>query len=797
MDELRQAFRSLRRAPGTTLAAVVTLAIGIGPTVAMFTVVHSALVRPLPYSEPHRIVAPLIVDPIAGEQAPLLTGPVLDAVERMTAFDRTARMHVFLGLLLGAAEPFLAFGAEVQPAFFETFGLRPALGRVPAAEGEAILSHRLWTQRFGGAAGIVGSPATHADRPITIVGVASPSFDFPYAAGIWVARADGGAGERAGEYIDVAARLAPGQTLSGARQELAVVAAGLGADARTELGSRRLELQSLQEAETGFLRRPLLTLLGAAALVVLIACANVANLLLAAGTARRREIAVRSAIGASRWRVARGLLAESCVLSAVGIAAGVLLAGWTLPGLFTLMPAPISRVAAPDISPAVLGFAAALSTLVTMVSGWLPAWRIASVPAIETLSATSGTLTPRPSRLVRGLVAIEVAVGTVLVVGTALMLASLDRLATGLALLDVADVASIQIDLPLGSPDKFDAAARVVGAVQDQVLNGAADLVATSALPFAPVEPRDVTAGDTAEVLRVATRSITPGYFERLGLSLRAGRGFEADDRRGYPLVAVVNETMARRLEQGTGTPALGSEFRMSVDPERGHPAAPAMSADRLPMAPVRVVGIVADLRHTMTGRPTAEIFVPLTQVVAPQRLYVLGSQAASALVAARVRRAVRETSADVPVGDPTGLWQLLDRSIQLHRFRSMLFSSFGVVALLLAASGIFAVVACAVARRTREVALRLALGSTRAAVVRTIAVPIAVPVALGLVAGLAIARALTSVVRGMLFYEVSPTSPSVYALATLVLVAATVLACWLPIRRACALSPADALRQE
>jgi predicted permease len=601
----------------------------------------------------------------------------------------------------------------------------------------------------------------------------------------------------ASAFVDVAARLAPGRSLDEAREELNVLAASLPEELRGRLEGRRLDLVSLHEAEAGFLRRPLLTLLAAAALVVLIACANVANLLLASGLARRREIAVRTAVGAAPWQVARTLLAESCLLAIGGVALGVVLAAWSLPALFAITPRPIARLADPRMSGAVLAFAAGLSALATLVFGVAPALRFARVPALEVLNVTS-SLSGRQSRAMGAFVGIEVAVGTMLVVGATLMMTSFLKLSNGLGILAVSDVSFVTVDLPLGSPERRAIASRIVGAVTGQVVDGSPGApVATSALPFAPVEPRDVVLPGQAEVTRLPTRSVTPGYFERLGLTMLAGRGFDTRDRAGAGLVIIVNETMAKRLEEAAGRPALGVAFVLDVDGERAHPAAPAERPGALPDATVQVVGIVPDVRHTMQARPTAEVYVPVSQVAPPQRLYVLGPLGEGAALTARVRRAVRDVSLDTPVREAAGLESNLWQSIQLPRFRSVLISIFGAVALLLAASGVFAVVAYAVARRTREVAIRMSLGASTSAVTRVVTAPVIEPVVIGLVVGLASASALTTVIQSMLFYEVSPTSPSAYATAAAVFLLAAALATWLPLRRALAVNPAQALRQE
>jgi predicted permease len=774
-------MRLVRRSPGISIAAIVTLAVGIGPTVAMFTLVYSALLQPLPYSEPERVVTPLAVEARAGQQLPPPSGEVADRIAAMKSFDLVSRVSVAGGLLTGGSDPIVAFGSGVEPPFYRIFGMPIVLGRWADGAGEAVISSRLWQQRFAQRDDVIGRVIRYRDRPLTVVGVAAASYDFPYRNEIWFAMSDwpGPADE---PYMDMALRLAPGSTLESARAELALIQQSFEADSRNLLQGRRLELQSFQEAETGYLRGPLLTLFAAAALVILIACANVANLLLAAGTARQREMALRRALGASPWQVLRMALVESSWLAALGLAGGLLLANWTVPVILASAPDVITRRTDFSLSWPVMAFAAGLAALVTFVFGLAPALRLSRVPAAEALNSVKSTLAGRHSWVMSGFVAVQTAVGVVLIVATALMLVSLSRLTAPLAGISPDTTAVVRIDIAQTRAS----ARRIADEVADRIIAPSGGrLVAASGLPLHPVLPIRVSLPGQTEPAPVPLRSVSPGYFGRIGQRLVVGRDFSASDRAGAPEVAIISETLARRVAEASGRDAIG-----------------AMLMAALPggARALNVVGVAADVRATVAGRPGPEVYVPLAQVAYARSgswLYVMGPAAEAATFGPAIRQLVRQIDPDTPVSEPSGLDQQFRQQLALHRFRSALIVSFGAIALLLATAGIFAMAAYAVIRRTRELAVRIAVGATMRDVSRAIVPGIAMPVALGLAAGLIGAAQLAPFIRSMLFYEVSATSPDVYSAAAAAFIAAATLATWLPLRRAWRLNPAEALRRE
>ena len=771
----------LRRSPGVSLAAIVTLAVGIGPTVAMFTLVHSALIQPLPYPEPERVVTPLLVEPRAGQQLPPPSGEIANRIAAMESFDLVSRVSVAGGLLLGGSDPVVAFGSGVEPPFFRIFGMPIALGRAATVAGEAVISSRIWEQRFGRRDDVLGRTIRYRDLPLTIVGVAGANYDFPYRNEVWFAM-PGGPSPTDEPYVDMALRLAPGVTLEAAQAELALVQQSLEAGGHAEVQGRRLALQSFQEAETGYLRRPLLTLLAAAALVILIACANVANLLLAAGTARQREMALRRALGASPWQVVRMALAESSVLAALGLGGGLVMAIWTVPVILANAPDVIVRRTDFSLSWPVLAFAATLAGLVTLAFGLAPALRLSRVPAIEALNSVNSTLAGRHSWIMSGFVGVQAAVGVVLVVATALMLVSLSRLMAPFAALAADRVAVVRIDIAQTRAS----ARRIADAVAEQlVAPSGGRIVAASGLPLHPVLPVRVALPGQGEPAPIPLRSISPGYFARIGQRVVLGRDFSEVDRAGAPDVAIVSETLARQVRDASGRDAIGASL-MATLPEGARP--------------FTVVGIAADVRATAASRPGPEVYVPLAQVAYATRgswLYVIGPSAEASTFGPAVKQLVRQIDPDTPVSDTSGLDQQLRDRLALHRFRSALITAFGAIALLLATAGVFAVVACAVIRRTRELAVRLAIGATTRDLTRAIVPGIAVPVGVGLLAGLGVATRLAPSIRAMLFYEVSPTSPAIYGIAAATFLTAAAVATWIPLRRAWRLNPADTLRRE
>lgn len=779
--DIRVALRTLRRSPLVSVAAVLTLAVGIGPTVAMATLVYSALVQPLPYPEPERLVMVGVEDLTTGELMPPSAGAVGDGVASMSSFDRVVRVSAAGALMVGGREPAVVFGSGVEAPFFEVFGVPVARGRWPTRAGEAMIATRLWERQFGGRDDVIGRSLKYRDQALTIVGVVGSRYDFPFRSQVWfVPTAWQGPVDE--PDWEMAIRLAPGVTIETARTELAAVATRLERDQPRVLRGQRLFLQLLHEVETGYLRSPLLTLSAAAALVVLIACANVANLLLAAGTGRRREMALRRAIGATPWSLARGVLVESSLLAAVGVGCGVLLAAWAVPLILTLAPAAITRQTTFSMSWPVLASAAMLGAAVTIAFGVAPALSLARVPAMDPLNQTTPTASLAQSRVMAGLVGAQAAIGIVLVVGTALLASSLMRMMEAVEALPADRLAALRVDLTQ-TPKS---ALRLRDAVTAFVEERGGAVVASSGLPLETPPSAAVMLPRAAEAASTPLRAVSPGYFATLGQRVVSGRDFSSRDRAGQPLVAIVSETLARRLA-AAGDDPLGAALQM-------HPSSTGRQART-----VVVVGVAADVRASLTSRPRAELYLPLAQApeAADTWLSIFAPAAGAEAVASALRRVVGAIDAETPVEAPIRLDQLFRERTRLPRFRAALMTSFGVLALALAAAGVFAMTLYVVARRSREFAVRIAVGASPRDLVRAVVPTVAVPLGLGVAVGLAAATQLAPLLRGMLFYEVSATAPAVYAAAAAVFIATSLAASLVPLRRVWDVDPVEMLRRD
>lgn len=781
LSDVRVALRTLWRAPLVSGAAVLTLAVAIGPTVAMATLVYSALVRPLPYPDSERLVMTAVEDLKSGELMPPPAGAVADAVVAMTSFDRVVRLSVAGGLLVGASEPTVVFGSGVEAPFFDLFGLPVARGRWPARAGEAMIASGLWERHFSSRNDVIGRSVKYRGQVLTIVGVAGPHYDFPYRNQVWfVPTAWQGRVDE--PYREMAIRLAPGVTLAAARTELATVEARLERDHPGVLRGQRLVLQSTHEAETGYLRRPLLTLFAAAALIVLIACANVANLLMAAATGRQREMALRRAMGATPWSLARTVLVESSLLAMLGVGGGVLLAVWTVPLVLALAPDVITRQTSFVLSWPVLALTAVLGAAVTIGFGIAPAFRLTRVAASDVLNQMAPTASASHTRLMAGLVGVQAAVGVVLLVGTTLLASSLSRMMDAVEAMPVDRLVAMRVDITQ-TPASAPRLANEVAAFVEQY-DGA--IVASSGLPLQTPPSAPVMLPGATETLPIPLRAVSPGYFAALGQRLVSGREFSSRDRAGQPLVAIISDTLARRLATG-GADALGAVLQVS--PARAGGQARA----------VVVAGVAADVRASLTSRPRAELYLPLAQApeAADYWLSVLAPVASAERVVSDLRRAVGAIDAETPVDAPILLDQLFRERTMLPRFRAALMTSFGVLALTLAAAGVFAMTLFVVTRRSREFAVRIAVGATARDLLRAVVPAVAVPVCVGAAVGVAAATQLAPLLRGMLFYEVSATAPMVYVSAAAGFIVTSLAASVAPLRRMWHVNPAEMLRRD
>jgi putative ABC transport system permease protein len=793
VQDVRHGARGLRQSPGFTLTVILTLALGIGACAAIFTVVDGVLLRPLPFAEPERLV---MLNESKPPEVPSFT------VRPFTTFPRWKKQSTsFEGLavvrdgsynLTGDGEPVRVYAGKVTANAFPTLRVQPALGRgfladeeVPGKDDVVILGHGFWQRQLGGRADVLERTLRLDGRPHRVVGVMPPGFELPGRFDLYVPhgyevfRQD----ESDNRSIEVFARLRPGVTIEQARAELTAIELGLAREEPESFEGWRPLVSPLLEARVGAARRPLLALLGGVGLLLLIACANVANLLLARGTVRARELAVRAALGASRARLVRQLLTESLLLASAAAALGVLLAGWGVHALLALAPEGLPRVQEIALDGRVVGFAAALVVATALVFGLAPALATTRPDLHGTLKETGRTIGQGRHRLRSGLVVIEVAVAVVLLSGTGLLVRSFDRLRHVDRGFDPSGALAVNLTLPQGKYDPerqlpaFESAAlqrlaalpgvTAVGAVQDLPFAGG--------LNFFCLKLDGRPAPEQCEITRFY--SITPDYFRAMGIAVRRGRVFDDADWKTQLHTAVVNETFARRYFPGQDP--LGKGIAAAHRPEEVH----------------RIVGIVADVRDDELGgavRPQA--YAVLSHQPAHTLTFVV--RGSSAGLPSAVRAAIRSVDPEQPVATIRPLADLVSASIARERFSATLFGVFAAVALLLAAAGVHAVMAYAVAERRSELGIRMALGAQAGDVLRLVVGQGGRLVAAGLVLGLAGALVVARLFEAMLF-GIGPRDPFSLAGTALVLALAAGLASLVPAWRATRVNPLEALRAE
>jgi len=803
LQDARYALRMLARSPAFTLAAVATLAVGIGANAAIFSLVRAVLLRPLPFAQPERLVALWEANDGKGwSRMPASPPNYLDwkaqsrSFESMGAYTDTT----LVATERGGSDAQRLDGAAVTSGFFETLGVSAVHGRVfresetsPGHPAVVVLGHAVWTRRFGADPGIVGRTIRLDGDAYEVIGVMPASFRFPEpTADFWVPLsfpADVGT-QRGAHYLDVVARLRPGVTAAAARAEIRGIADRLRVAYPRSNTGYTAGATPLSESLVGEVAPALTMLLGAVGLVTLVACANVENLLLARAARRRPEIAIRTALGAGRARLVRQLLTESAVLAVLGAAAGLALAEASLDSIVRLAPASVPRLAQVRLDGGVLLFTAA--------------WTVASV-AIFGLAPALAALRSRPMHALRGhgadaggpprrvgarqiLVVAQVALALVLSAGAGLLIRSLARLSAVDPGFRAEGGLTYSLTLP-GSRYPNEAAC---GAFVDrllermQALPGARSAGAIFGLPLTGMSfsssfrPSDAPPADDepSAQLRLATRS----YFGTMGIPVVAGRGFTEADRRGAPIVILISESAARKFfPRGD---AIGRRLRFGARPSQTRVEG-------------EVVGVVGDVRDAELGAgPTPEFYGSLEQVPTDQFHVVVRAAGAPDRLAASARAAVASLDPELAVSGLSTLDDVVRRSVARPRFMVQLLLVFASLALLLCAIGVYGVTAYAVSRRTREIGIRMALGADRASVRAMVLREAARLAAAGVGLGLAGAFAATRLLRGFLF-EIGPADPLTHAAVAVLLGAVAVAASALPARRAARLDPIAALRTE
>ncbi|MET0622234.1 MAG: ABC transporter permease, partial [Pyrinomonadaceae bacterium] len=785
--DCRYGVRSLRKSPGFTLVAVLTLALGIGATTAIFSVMNAVLLRPLPYPEAGRLV--YVGQQYRGGLAGSGEPKFLFWREQSRSFEALACYSGFGGAggnLAGGNEAEYVRGVRVSEDFFRVLGVYPALGRAFTREEDTtggarvvILSGGLWRRRFGGDEGLIGKTVTLNGLPTTVVGVMPPDFRFASGADLFVPMRP-----RTGANIDpnaeVVGRLKPGVGLEQARAELKEIAERYRAAFPPHMSEgESVGVKPYQDFFTEGVAKYLWIVFGAVTFLLLIACANVANLQLARAAARQREIALRMTLGAAAGRIVRQLLTEGLVLALAGGAAGLLLAAWMTQLLTALIPPGLlPGVVEVGVDWRVLTFTLAAAVGTGLLFGTAPAWQARKVDVNASLKESAGKGATARGRLRGALVVAEVALSLVLLVGAGLLIRTFANLLGVTPGFDPRNVLTFQVNL---NGERYDSAAESAAFYRDALeriarLPGVEAAAVTNKLPLDWQFNMPVIFPDKPDqVQSVQLRMVSADYFRALRIELRQGRVFVAGDDRGTPPVAVVNEAFARRFSEGRDVLAQPLSVGRGLDD------------------PVRqVIGVVGDIKQQGLDRPAPPmVFVPVQQasdkLLASVRAFtstsfVVRTTIEPASLTPAVKQQIAALDPTLPLSNVSTMEELAARSIASQRFNMLLLGSFAALGLLLSAVGIYGVMSYTVAQSTREIGIRMALGAQAGGVLKLVTGQGMVLTLIGMGVGTAASLALTRLMEGLLF-GVSTTDPATFALYSTVLAAVALVACLIPAR--------------
>jgi putative ABC transport system permease protein len=814
-QDLRYGARMLIKNPGFTLIAVLTLGLGIGANTAIFSVVNGVLLRPLPYHEPERIVT-LLND----GRFPVSPANFLDFRANGQSFAQMAAAEAWGGALTGNDRPEQLGGLRMGEGLFAMLGARALLGRTlqtedyqPGKDHVLVLSHKLWQRAFGGDPNVIGRNITLSGESYVVVGVMPPQFQFPP---FWATRAEmwtpldlrSRVTDRRGGSLRVFARLKPGVALRQAQAEIDAMNKQLALaypEADTGLNIR---VEPLNEKVVGDVRRALLVLSGAVGFVLLIACANVACLLLARASARQKEAAVRVALGAGRWRIVRQLLTESLLLSVCGAALGLLLAVWGVDWLTTLLAGNSSsftvrlpRLSEIKIDATALGFTLAVTLATSLLFGLAPALAASKPDLNQTLKESGRGASGGRRRLRETLVVAELALASVMLIGAGLLMNSFLKLRSVDPGFSPRNALTMIVSLAGASQYVGPSRETFYRQLTDRLaaLPGVESVSAINHLPLAgdwwgtslAIEGRPLPppGQEVIGIFRVSR----PGYFQTMGVPLRAGRDFTERDTPDAPGVAIINETLARR--NWPSEDPIGK--RVTLDDPRDNSQSPQW---------LTVVGVVKDVKqNSWTDAPWNEIYLPFQQSRSFFRgtaghytsmTLVIRTSVEPQSLAATAQETVRSIDRNLPVSGVVTMEQVIADTLWQPRFNLQLIGIFAALAMTLAAIGLYGVMSYSAAQRTREVGLRMALGARRRDVLKLM-VGQGMKLALaGVALGLLASAALTRLMEKLLF-EVSATDFSTFAVIALLLTVVALLACWIPARRATKVDPMVALRTE
>lgn len=817
LDELgadfRYALRFLRKSPGFTLLAAGSLALGIGANTAIFSVVSAVLLKPLDYPNASRIVE-------FGHRSSMIEGflsnvPEFHLYQRQTSvFEEVAAYDMAgPGFNLTEGRPEQIRGIHVTEGYFRLFGAPVILGRTFTKQEDApnggrvvVLSYGLWQSRFGGDPAIVGKSISLGNEPYTIVGVTGRDFDPAPEADIWLPFQFAPVSKDMNDYFHVAGLLRPGVTMAQADAQLKLAAVEFHREYPATTSPRtRFQIEPLRESIVGDVREPLLVLLGTVSLVLLIACANVANLLLVRATGRRREFAIRAALGAGRRRILRQLLAESVLLSMVSGVLGMIVGVAGVRALIAASPAGLPRIgensSALGVDWRVLAFTLVVSLATGILFGIFPAL-VASRTDLNAVLKAGGSRSDtgfRQGRTRSALVISEIAIALVLLIGSALLIRTFMALRAVGPGFDGDNVLTMEMSL---SADRYQKTAGVASLLRDGLarLNAIPGVEIAAAAYWLPNHVGDALPFEIAgEPLdrdhRYGSRwmSISPGYLSVFRIPVLRGRDLNANDTAGRPGVALINEALARKYFAGKDP--LGRQIVISKG------LGPGMDEST-----VTIVGVAGDTHNAGLDRPADPVvIVPIAQVTdaytasytnVQPLIWVVRTHGASGAVLAAVTEQLRQASGGFPVAHVRTMQEVMGGSTARERFNMLLLTIFGAVALTLSAIGIYGLMAYSVEQRTQEMGIRMALGADRAAIRRLVVwhgMRLAIP---GMAIGVVAALGLTRLIAGFLF-GVKPWDPEAFACAPMVLFIVALVAAWIPARRAAGVQPMEALRHE
>jgi putative ABC transport system permease protein len=799
-QDLRYGARMLSKNPGFTLIAVATLALGIGANTAIFSVVNAVLIRAFPYSDADRLA--IVWETRRGEVNTVSPANFFDWQEQNKVFEGMAAYADTRVNLAGDIEPEEIPAQRSTANLFSILGVNTLLGRTFSAEdgkpGQnkvAVISFALWQRRFGGDPRVIGRNINLDAVDYTLIGVLPPDVKWhvrkfsltDQPAELWVPSITNEMREHRGRFIGVVARLKPGVTLAQARAEMSAIAGRLAEQYKRFNTGFGADVVPLRQQFTGEIRLALLALMGAVGFVLLIACANVANLLLARAATRRKEIAVRAAMGASRGRVVRQLLTESLLLSLIGGAAGVLLARRLAAALVSLSPPELGDFQNVEISAPSLAFTFVVALLTGVIFGLVPAFEASNVKLNDTLKEAGRSLagSARNRRLRATLVVAEIALAIVLLAGAGVLTRSFLRLQGVGVGFNARNVLTMQVTLP---DARYDKDAKIVNfftqAIERmQALPGVEAAGAINHTPFLGLGTQDGFSVEGRPKLAPDQPPYTTGicvtdqnFFRVLQIPLKRGRLFTEQEVKEKRNVVVINEALARKYFPNEDP--LGQRLSSWTGPNE-------------------IIGVVGDAKHKDLDKETGPMsYWPMAQVPYNHMTFALRTRGDAAAVAAAARKVIQTLDPQQSVGDVYTLESLVGDSIAAQRFNALLFSVFGVVALLLSAGGIYGVMSYTVAQRAGEIGVRVALGARSRDVLKLVILQGMKLVLAGVTLGLLAAFGLTRLLRKLLF-EVSATDPSMFVSVAALLAAVALLACYIPARRATRVDPLIALRYE